>query len=162
MHPGASHQVFLSTEDRKLLRTAKVRLRGGLLAVVCFGAVVFCWVLVPRSGGFGTHEQIGLPSCSFLVQTGYPCPSCGLTTSVVSMAHGRLWRAFEAHPFGVLLFAGIVFYGGVGVAELLTARSISPVLRPRWWWVLVALGAMLAGWGVKILAGLLSGTLPLR
>src|SRR5712691_11955934 len=28
-----------------------------------------------------THLQLGLPRCAFYEKTGYPCPSCGFTTS---------------------------------------------------------------------------------
>lgn len=60
--------------------------------------------LRPSARGFGTHEQLGLPACTFLTWTGIPCPSCGLTTSFAYAAHGHWWDAFLAQPFGLLAF----------------------------------------------------------
>src|SRR5207247_577108 len=35
----------------------------------------------PDLRGYGTHEQLGLPPCTFRLLTGIACPSCGMTTS---------------------------------------------------------------------------------
>lgn len=61
-------------------------------------------VLEPSRDGVGTHQQLGLPPCGFLTMTGYPCPSCGLTTSVSLGMHGWWLEAFRVQPFGVFLF----------------------------------------------------------
>lgn len=60
--------------------------------------------LNPDPRGFGTHEQLGLAPCDFMVRNGYPCPSCGLTTSFANMAELNPVTALEANPAGVLLF----------------------------------------------------------
>jgi len=75
-------------------------------AVLAFSAAVLGiarW-LHPAASGMGTHEQLGLPPCKFLVLTGLPCPSCGFTTSFAYAAHFHFQRAFFASPFGLLLF----------------------------------------------------------
>ena len=46
--------------------------------VVVFGIAVW---LKPDPRGFGTHQQLGLPPCTFRSLTGTNCPHCGLTTS---------------------------------------------------------------------------------
>jgi hypothetical protein len=56
----------------------------------------------------GTHEQLGLPPCRFLAFTGFPCPSCGLTTSFAYAAHFHFQQAFFASPFGLVLFLAAV------------------------------------------------------
>ncbi|MGE0785165.1 MAG: DUF2752 domain-containing protein [Sandaracinaceae bacterium] len=60
--------------------------------------------LTPSPAGHGTHTQLGLPPCGFLVYTGYPCPGCGLTTSFANMVRLDMFAAFGANPFGILLF----------------------------------------------------------
>ncbi len=72
---------------------------SGPLAVLITAAT-----LTPSSAGHGTHTQLGLPPCGFLVYTGYPCPGCGLTTSFAHMIRLDLFGAFGANPFGILLF----------------------------------------------------------
>lgn len=60
--------------------------------------------LAPAPGGVGTHEQLGLPPCAFLALTGWPCPSCGLTTSFAHAARLDFGRALVTQPFGLLAF----------------------------------------------------------
>ena len=116
----------------------------------------------PRAAGYGTHEQFGLPPCSFLVRTGYPCPSCGLTTSMAAMSHLQFRAAFQAQPFGVLLFAAILFFAVAATVQWLTGRDVISALRPRPWWALAALGGMLGSWGLKVAIAVATGQLPIR
>ena len=46
--------------------------------------------------------------CPFHWATGLPCPGCGLTRSVVALAHGDLAGALFFHPLGPLVAAGLV------------------------------------------------------
>ena len=65
------------------------RFRGALILGPCLAALAVSVWLAPRPAGFGTHRALGLPPCGFLAQTGYPCPSCGMTTAFAAMAHGH-------------------------------------------------------------------------
>ena len=141
-------------------RAFRRRLRGAVLAAICGGLLATAWQLAPRRVGHGTHEQLGLPTCSFLAETGWPCPSCGLTTSVSAAAHGRFGLAFEAQPFGIVLFAALVGGLAVGAVELAAGRDVLRRLRPSWWWLAGAMGGMLAGWGIKVAVGVAAGELP--
>lgn len=48
-----------------------------------------------------------LPStCVFINLTGYPCPSCGMTRSVMALVRLDFDRAVHMNPFG-LVFVGI-------------------------------------------------------
>ncbi len=72
----------------------------GLLAPFSLGLI-----LHPSSTGAGTHEQLGLPPCSFKTTFGIPCPLCGLSTFFANLVRLNLSQAFLAHPGGfVLLF----------------------------------------------------------
>lgn len=74
-------------------------LLAGPLAVL-----ITATTLTPSIAGHGTHTQLGLPPCGFLVYTGYPCPGCGLTTSFSHMIRLQVFGAFQANSFGILLF----------------------------------------------------------
>ena len=144
-------------------RGGLVRLWGLLLAAACGAAVVVAFWLEPRAGGAGTHEQLGLPYCSFLVRTGYPCPTCGMTTSVSAAVHGRLALAWRAHPFGVVFAAGAEVGVLMGLAQLLWGRRVLRLSSRGLFRALVAAGAGLAaGWAWNVVSGLYSGQLPLR
>jgi len=139
-----------------------LRLRGALLGLPCLAVLWAAHSLAPREAGYGTHEDLGLPPCGFLMRTGYPCPSCGLTTSAAAVVHGEFRKAFLAHPMGFVVVAGLAAVGVLGSAELLIGRDFLRFLRPGAWWAVVALAGLLGGWGFKIAYGLSAGTLPIR
>jgi len=141
---------------------ARTRLRGLLVATACWAVAAAAWSLSPRPSGHGTHEQLGLPACSFLARTGLPCPSCGLTTSLAEMARGRAGRAFHAHPFGPLLLAAVILLGAAGSAQVACGRDVLRLLRPSLWWLAAAVVAMFAGWGLKLAIGFAAGELPVH
>ncbi len=103
-----------------------------LIIIVVFFAVVLVGLsLTPSSCGIGTHEELGLPPCGFLIITGYPCPSCGLTTAFTLILHGRVTDAFLVQPFGVMLFLVFFIAAGLSVAALLLRLPFSAVLDSR-------------------------------
>ena len=158
--PAEPHRVRPAQET---VRAARVRLRGGLVAAACAGVLAAAGCLSPSRDGFGTHQQLGLPTCSFLARTGWPCPTCGVTTSVAEAARGRLFRAWHAHPFGVLVAAGLAALGAAGLCELATGRPSLPAGRRAL--LLAGLFAVLGlggGWAWKLAAGAMSGEWPLR
>jgi len=144
------------------VRPGSIRLRGVLIFIPCAVLVSLSAWLTPSKAGYGTHRGLGLPPCAFLSQTGYPCPSCGMTTAFADMAHGRFVAAFMAQPFGAVLFVAVMVLGLVGLGELLTGRGIIGYLRPGPWWAVATVAGLLLGWGIKIACGLAAGTLPVR
>ncbi|MDY7011341.1 MAG: DUF2752 domain-containing protein [Planctomycetota bacterium] len=148
------------------IRTAKAGSRNfllvrGLTVAACCGSVIaLAWWLTPDSTGAGTHRQLGLPVCSFLVRTGYPCPTCGMTTSVSAMTHGKFVLAFRSHPFGVVLFAGLVVLTATATYEALTGKNALSRLGKPAWWVWTFIIGIPAGWVLKLIWGIASGALP--
>src|SRR5207247_2121268 len=59
--------------------------------------------LDPDPRGFGTHQRLGLPECTFRMLFQLPCPSCGMTTSFCHFIRGDLRQALQANVGGVLL-----------------------------------------------------------
>ena len=140
----------------------RTRLYGTLVAVPCWAALITAAILTPASTGHGTHRQLHLPGCNMLQTSGWPCPTCGITTSVSAMVHGALSLAWKAHPFGVVLFIAIVLLGAAATVQAVSGKNVLGVLRPRAWWVAIALAGLLAGWGIKAMAGAIDGTYPMR
>lgn len=80
----------------------------GSSEIDCWGGVfalftVTAAVLTPIS-----RVQRGPILCPFRRLTGLPCPSCGLTRSVVAAAHGRLSTAVRYHPLGPLVLLSLL------------------------------------------------------
>jgi hypothetical protein len=138
------------------------RLRGAAVLTVALAVMLAAGMLRPDPRGMGTHEQLPLPACSFAADTGWPCPTCGLTTSLAAMAHGNVGLAFRAHPFGVAAFILVVVAALAGGVELLGAWPILSAVRPRLWWAPAAVGALLLGWAIKLAVGWATGALPIR
>jgi hypothetical protein len=138
---------------------AKIRLRGLAVVLVCLSLLVIAALLEPRESGYGTHRLLGLPSCGFRARTGYPCPTCGLTTSVCASIRLRFSLAWKSHPFGIPIFIMLLSGAGIGTVELVRGSRILPALGPVKWTVAAVL-FILAGWGLNIVIGLLDGTYP--
>ena len=156
-----SEDISFAPREKQPKGRIKIRLRGLIVAAICWGAIALAAMLTPRTNGYGTHTQMGLSGCSFLARTGYPCPGCGITTSIAAMAHGRVILAARAQLFGVMLFAAVAVYGLLGLADVITGGDLLYKARPRLWWAWVALAGLLLGWGVKVGLGVLAGQYPL-
>jgi len=128
------------------------RWRYRLVAAVVAGACVTllslaAWI-TPEPGGVGSHQQFHLPACGFYVRTGYPCPTCGMTTAFALAVRGRLLQAFATQPAGALAAIATVLVGLTGGYVSLTGRRLDRLTtRINWTIVAVAAGAtVLAAW----------------
>jgi hypothetical protein len=83
--------------------TGQLRIVLGVLGLGLVFLLAVAAVLKPSPFLIGTHQQLGLPPCSFLVIFGIPCPTCGMTTAWACLMHGEFSTAFQANSGGVLL-----------------------------------------------------------
>lgn len=91
--------------------------------------------------------------CNFEMVTGYPCPTCNMTTCFVHLAHGRVWAGMVTSPLGCVLFLFTLY----AVVHLVLARGFRrPVPRlylnrkeRRLAWVLV-LAAVALNWAYAV------------
>jgi Protein of unknown function (DUF2752) len=82
-----------------------------VLAGLTLGLVVvfvIAWRLNPYNDDgsattMATHQQLGLPPCSFYDQTRIPCPACGMTTSFALLVRGDVIHSLGANWVGTLL-----------------------------------------------------------
>ena len=83
-------------------------------------------LLNPDPRGFGTHQQLGLPPCTFRFFVGRPCPGCGMTTCFAHIVRGHFVEAARANPAGAVLAA---------VCVLMIPWSLWSAFRGRLWMV---------------------------
>jgi hypothetical protein len=83
--------------------SGQLRLLLGAIGLGLVFLLAVAAMLKPSPYQLGTHRQLGLPPCSFLVLFGVPCPTCGMTTAWAHLMHGEMIRAFQANISGVLL-----------------------------------------------------------
>ena len=94
---------------------------GGVL----FGLLGVAATIEPDERGYGTHQRLGLPPCTFQAVTGVRCPSCGMTTSWAHLVRGHLVNSLKSNAGGTLV--------GV-IAMLLAPWAVLSGLRGRWFW----------------------------
>jgi hypothetical protein len=81
-----------------------------LAALGVIGLLVLGTFATPDERGYGTHEQLGLPSCKSIEWLGIPCPGCGVTTSISLVAHGRFGDGPRNQPLGFALAFAIPLF----------------------------------------------------
>lgn len=74
-----------------------------LLGLGLCGGFLLAVALPPDPRGFGTHQRLGLPECSFRMLFNKPCPGCGMTTSFSHFVRGEWRQAAAANPAGLLM-----------------------------------------------------------
>lgn len=139
--------------------------RSGLTRLIAVGVFVgsmtilgVAWWLHANPKGVGTHRQLGLRPCGFLVTTGLPCPTCGMTTAFANAARGHLLQAVWAQPMGAMLAILTAVLACVAVVVMITGRR----LEINWYRinpmrVLVAgIVLFLGSWVFKLVVVLLS------
>lgn len=89
-----------------------------VLALGCLGVLAVGSSMAPSAAGHGTHQQLGLPPCGWVVAYGKPCMTCGMTTAVCATTHLRFAEALRAQPAGLALALGMgtAFWIGAYVA----------------------------------------------
>lgn len=151
-------------EIRHLRRPLMGRFCAGIVALAGLCALGTAFWLSPGTRNMGTHRQLGLLPCGFLTMTGYPCPTCGMTTAFAHTVRGRWGKAIRSQAAGFLLALATAAVTGAAVGAVTTGRY--PVIN--WyrinpthfvWWVA---GTLIAAWAITIALGLLDGTLPAK
>jgi hypothetical protein len=74
-------------------------------SILCFAGYV--WLFYNLTSNWLTgNEPIGV--CLFRHITTIPCPSCGITSSVLLLLHGDIHEAVYSNPIGILLAAAMI------------------------------------------------------
>jgi hypothetical protein len=109
--------------------------------------------LEPDPRGFGTHTQLGLPSCSFATSTGWLCPTCGMTTAFTWSVRGSIDRSWQANPAGCVLallsVPLIAWLLGSAVAN--RPVGFSSLSRPLLALLFTAVVLSLASWLIRLI-----------
>jgi len=60
--------------------------------------------------------------CPFKLLTGFPCPGCGITKSLIFLYEGDLMKSFSYHLFGPVFFISCVVVLLLTIVELFTKK----------------------------------------
>lgn len=119
----------MTLEAARPSKSRAARLGWAILGLLPAAVIVTAAFLTPDPAGHGTHQQLGLPPCGFLVITGYPCPGCGLTTCFTHMVRLQIPEAVHANAFGVPLFLVSFFTIPVALVGFVRALPVLPTLE---------------------------------
>jgi hypothetical protein len=138
------------------------RLSCAAVAAGCLTVLAIAARLDPDARGVGTHEQLGLAPCGWLVQFGWPCMSCGMTTAFSHMAHLRPLSALAAQPMGAVLYLATAVTAVLTAVSVVTGRDWPSLYiylyEPRVWSGVLLM--WMAAWAYKIVAYRLSQPTP--
>ncbi|MEO1131882.1 MAG: DUF2752 domain-containing protein [Cyanobacteria bacterium J06639_1] len=93
-------------------------------------------------------------ACPILALTGVPCPSCGMTRSVVSLVRGQVGEAIAYHAFGPVVCLGLLTIIWHCVWELRVGRRVmTPYVRwaSQWRWQKWGVASFLGYYGLRLL-----------
>jgi len=68
------------------------------------------------------HNHTAVTVCMFKNITGLPCPSCGITRSVLSLMQGDLYHAWMINPLGIIAALMLVAIPIWMAIDIVTAR----------------------------------------
>lgn len=110
-------------------------------------------MLEPNPRGYGTHQGLGLPPCTFRVLLEIPCPSCGMTTSFSNFVRGRMMASGRANIAGLLM--AIVCAVQIPWCWLSIVQGrlwrVSQPLKTLLWLLLILCGVSLLQWIVRLI-----------
>lgn len=88
---------------KRLVRIVLLLVAGVLTAVFVAAVSIHPYDENGNPRSMSTHTQLGLPPCNFVVYTGKPCPSCGMTTSFALLVRGDVIASLRANWVGSVI-----------------------------------------------------------
>jgi hypothetical protein len=127
---------------------------AGVVTLLCVAVLTVAVLLAPSERGLGTHEQLNLPPCGWVLVADMPCMTCGMTTAFSHAVRGQFLASLLAQPMGFLLAMATGMTMFIGLHVTVTGSNL-PIFLGRLWsgrmlWVLGAV--FLGAWLFKILS----------
>ncbi len=119
-----------------------------MFVVILFGGL---WGLQRLNFDFG----LVFDPCGFKQRYGYPCPACGMTTSVLAFARGEVLRAYYIQPasaFACTLLVAIGFLASLTAVFGVYFSAFDRILHEMKivYLILGVLVILTAGWAVTL------------
>jgi len=132
-----------------------VSIRQRIWAGIVFLSIgIFFGLLILSAGG---KIDIGqwLGPCGFKQQHGLPCPTCGITSSAIAFASGRIFKSFYIQPAGGLLCSLLLLSAFVSGFIAVSGRNFRFLVRffaeiRLKYVILVLIFVILCSWAVTL------------
>lgn len=153
INPLPSLDSLDENPERGYALGARGRVLLGAWGLFLTSGFVLAASLDPDPRGYGTHQRLGLPPCSFQVLFGVNCPSCGSTTCFAYFVRGHWVSAAQSNSAAFLLAlvcAAMVPWSWYSVWSGRLWQVDSPATTLMW--LLIGLcGLSLGQWIVRML-----------
>ncbi|MFT6883466.1 MAG: hypothetical protein ACI83W_000858 [Marinoscillum sp.] len=103
------------------MEAKKLYLVAGLLLVLGYGWLGFL-TLRASNHAHGTSSST-TNVCLIKQTTGFPCPSCGTSRSVLALTDGNFQQAIMTNPFGLIVFTIMLILPFWMLFDLATKRT---------------------------------------
>jgi hypothetical protein len=152
LHQPPTVYVGRSIRSQAKLMSPASRLAAISIAGVCLALLMTAAGISPSPTGVGTHLQLHLQECAWLVRTGIPCPACGMTTSFAWFVRGNFLASFYIQPMGFALAVVCCLCVWIGGWAGITGQPIHSLLAiiPEKMYLIPLLTLAMAGWAWKI------------
>jgi len=130
------------------------RILGAVIAVGCGVILGLAAWMTPAADGHGTHKQLNLPPCGWILAADIPCPTCGMTTAFAHAADGNLLQSMLTQPLGAVLALATAMGLFISSYVAMTGSRVGNVLAGMWTRKVTyaVIAAVILAWGFKILS----------
>ena len=97
----------------------------GLLLVMILLLISPFFIYVPELSG-SSSVYIKMPPCIIKEHTGKPCPTCGLTHSVVALYNGKIELSKRYNPLGVIFICIITAELLLRIIPIISTHKMIP------------------------------------
>ena len=133
--------------------STKRRVLASVVVIVAATILGLAAYLEPSPSGLGTHTQLSMPTCGWIVTMDLPCPTCGMTTAFAHAANGNPLAALGAQPLGAILALvtamTLLVAGYVAVTGSVIGSAFAALWSGRVAWILAVIAT--AAWAYKVL-----------
>ncbi|MCJ7777981.1 MAG: DUF2752 domain-containing protein [Sedimentisphaerales bacterium] len=147
--------MLISQHLKKLEFFSRASFHQRITASVVFLAIAascgFSWLAATDKFDIGWW----LGPCGFKQKYNLPCPTCGMTTSVLTFTRGQIFEAFYIQPAAALLccvlivIAFLAFFVGVFGVYFMALKRLYDAIKIKY--IIVALIIIIAaGWAVML------------
>ncbi len=108
-------------------------------ACLCLAVLVIGQRIEPSGAGHGSHVQLGMPMCAWVMRFDRPCPTCGMTTSVAHAARGEFLNSVVTQPAGAAFAVGAASLFWLSLYVAMTGSAAGRLagrmfFQGRWLW----------------------------
>ncbi len=94
-----------------------------IVLLICLAGYFWIGYHYINTTEFNVKNESNLEFCMFRSITGVPCPSCGMTRSVTTIARGNIINAMWWNPLGLIMFVSMITFPLWIISDLVLRKN---------------------------------------